>query len=72
MTGASNTLYRRTLAEVAAIAVAYGRPWPLARAEQLLRTVKTGGARRIEALDPRLHLRLKRLVNPKILPDPSG
>jgi glycosyltransferase involved in cell wall biosynthesis len=70
--GASNTLYRRTLAEVAAIAIAYGRPWPLARAEQLSRTVKTSVARRVETLDPRLHLRLKRLVNPKILPDPSG
>ena len=69
--GASNTLYRRTIAEVAEIAIAYGRPWPLARAEQALRTVKTSVARRVESVDPRLHLRLKRLINPKILQDPS-
>ena len=70
--GASNTLYRRTLAEVAAIAIAYGRPWPLARAEQGFRTLKTSVGRYVESFDPRLHLRVKRLINPKILWDPAG
>ncbi len=70
--GVSNRRFGRTLAEVAGIAIAYGRPWPLARAEQLFRTGKTALARRIEALDPHLHLRLKRMVNPKILRGASG
>ena len=64
--GASNTRYPQTMAEVADVAIRYGRPRLRARAEQAMRTAKIFAGRRVERLSPAVFLAVRRRINPQI------
>ena len=64
--GLSNNLFAKTLAEVARVVEAYGRPRPLAQAERYGRLVKTHISIRAQHGAPWLHTMLRSLVNRQV------
>ena len=64
--GLSNTLFAKTLAEVARVVEAYGRPRPIAQAERYGRLLKTHVSMRAQRSAPWLHAALRSVINRQV------